>query len=119
MRRRMGEYVALSLAQVEALHYISERGMPLMRDLAGHLRIKAPSATALAAELVRAGLVKRTAGTGDRRQVSLALTAKGAQTLKETVARKREVIAEVLSPLSAGDRREFDRILERIIKANN
>ena len=107
-----------SMPQVEVLQFVSERKSPTMRDLALYLKVKAPSATSLAGELVRAKLLSRVSGTADRRQVRLAITPKGAASLAKATARRKKVIGSLLSPLGERDRAEFNRILQTILSNN-
>jgi len=116
IRSRMSAHPSPSLPQLEALHFIAPEHRT-MRALAAHLKVKAPSATALVAELARAGLITRSTGA-DRREVMLALTAKGTKVLRTSVARRAKVIHDILLPLPARDRKAFDRILRTIICSN-
>jgi DNA-binding MarR family transcriptional regulator len=117
IRSRMSAHPSPSLPQLEALHFIAPERRA-MRSLAAHLKVKAPSATALVAELARAGLITRTPGAHDRREVMLALTAKGTRVLRISVARRAKIIHDILLPLPARDRKAFDRILRTIICSN-
>ena len=118
IRSRMHAYPTPSMPQLEALHFVHGRGPATMRELAAHLKIKAPSATALVGELCRAGMLSRSTGTADRRSVMLRLTARGARQLRLSIARRQKVIAELLSPLPPGERARFNRILETVVSAN-
>ena len=96
---------------------MSAHPSPSLPQLAAHLKVKAPSATALVAELARAGLITRSTGA-DRREVMLVLTAKGTKVLRTSVARRAKIIHDILLPLPARDRKAFDRILRTIICSN-
>jgi DNA-binding MarR family transcriptional regulator len=118
VRSRMRVPSFPTLPQLETLHFIAESGAePSMRQLALYLKVKAPTATALVDDLVRAGLISRS-GTRDRRVVSLSLTQKGRRMLKENTTRRARIIAGILSPLSARDRSEFDRLLRIVVSAD-
>ena len=119
IKSRMHAHACPTLPQLETLDFIARTPhAPTMRELAGHLRIKAPSATVLVDELVRARLVVRAHGTLDKRAVGLALTAHGRRMLKQSTARREKVIGQLLKPLSARDRAALNRILARIIATN-
>lgn len=115
---RMRNYPCPSLPQLEVLHFVAENSTPTMRELAAHLKITAPSATALADELVRAKLIARTKSAEDRRRVTLSLTAQGKRELRASMARREKIINQVLSPLSSKDRDEFNRLLQVIVSTN-
>jgi DNA-binding MarR family transcriptional regulator len=118
MRRRMSVAVPLSMPQVETLHFVAEGDCPTMRQLADYLKIQAPSATALVAELVRAGLLRRKTEGADRRRITLALTPRGKKLFDETLRTRKRVVAGVLSGLTSRERVQFDHLLTVIIKAN-
>ena len=61
----------LSFLRLEALRCIAERDTPTMKDVAQHLSVKPPSATALLNTLVRGGYVYRIADSSDRRRLHL------------------------------------------------
>ncbi len=109
---------AMSLPQFEALYYIANSGEPLMRELAGHLRVQAPTATALIDELARAGHLTRAGDSADRRQVRLKLTAKGKKTLEKAIERKSRMIDDILSVISKKDREQFANLLQAIVSEN-
>jgi DNA-binding MarR family transcriptional regulator len=117
IRSRMNAHPSPTLPQLEALHFIAPE-CRTMNALAAHLKVKAPSASALATELVRAGLITRSASAHDRREVTLALTRKGAAALRISIARRKKIIGEVLTPLSTRDRDAFNRILQTVVTAN-
>ncbi len=112
-----GGYLACpSLPQLEVLIFVSENGEPLMRDIARYLNVKAPSATELVAELVRTRHLTRLPGTRDRREVRVALTAKGRAALAKSNAKRMRVFSEVLSPLSEPERREMEEVLRKVVE---
>ena len=115
IRARMERALPLSFGQCETLRFISESGSPTMREIAAHFKITAPSATAIVEELARSGHVSRSAGLRDRREVRVTLTVKGGRVLKNVTERRARVLSEVLSPLSASDRHDLNRILIKIL----
>jgi DNA-binding MarR family transcriptional regulator len=104
-----------SLPQLEVLEFVRDEETPTMRDIAGFLKVTAPSATSLVEELVAQGLMTRAPNPRDRREVRLALTGKGKSTLSRTTKRRNRVLASVLAPLGGRDKEEFDRLLKKII----
>ncbi len=119
VRCRMREHMALTLPQLEVLHFVEYAKSPAMSTVAAHLKIKAPSATALIGEMVALGMLKRTADAHDRRQIQVTLTTKGIRLLGESVERRTQVISDMLAHLSARDKEEFARILEEIVSADH
>jgi DNA-binding MarR family transcriptional regulator len=106
---------AMPLSYIETLRFIEEKGKPTMRDVAAYLRIAAPSATAIVEALVSEGHLERSADGKDRRIVRLALTAKGARLLAKTARIRLETLRGLVGTLSARDRKEFIKILSKIV----
>ncbi len=104
----------LPIAQFETLRFVYDKVRPNMRDIAKHLQVSAPSATALVDELNRAQYLHRQPDTKDRRQVRLAMTEKGSRMLLKSIAQRKRVLRSVLSPLSHNDQHELNRILTKI-----
>src|SRR3954470_9730740 len=65
-----------------AIQGLSGTGGPTIGDVAEHLAIKHHSVVGLVDRLEQRGLVERTRGEGDRRQVRLSLTPTGADKLQ-------------------------------------
>lgn len=118
VRCRMRAKERLTLPQLEMLHFVYDNGSPSMRLVARHLRIQAPTATTLAADLVKLRLIERKPDPRDRRRIHLVLTSKGERVFKESLCKRGEVIAALFKEIQAEDQREFERILEKIISTN-
>lgn len=103
-----------SFLQLEALRYMTERGTPSMKDVARHLSMRPPSATALLNGLVRRGYVRRIADSRDRRLVRLSPTPKGRRFLERGMRQISGRMRETLALLTIGERRAMTRILERL-----
>ena len=88
---------------------------PTMRTIADHFKIAPPSATAIVGALVEADLVARSENVADRRAVHLRLTPRGKGVLRSVTAKKKKVVADVLSVLSDRDRTALDAILGKIL----
>jgi DNA-binding MarR family transcriptional regulator len=82
-----------------AIKGFSEGEAPTIGDFADQLVIKHHSAVGLADRLVKAGLVKRQQGAGDRRRVTLALTASGEKLLEGLSAAHRDELRMLTPPL--------------------
>ena len=118
MRHRIAQaHMPLPLTQFEALRFIDEHPGASMREVAAHLHITAPSATATIQALVADAYIARTAHAQDRRSITLHTTPKGARAVGTAVAERKKILAEVLSPLSAQDHAALSRILTTILTA--
>lgn len=73
----------LTVSQGLALLAMAPGGLVTMRQLAEALAVSAGTATRMVDNLVRDGLVERTANQGDRRYVCVRPTARGERTIKE------------------------------------
>ncbi|MCX6997535.1 MAG: MarR family transcriptional regulator [Kiritimatiellaeota bacterium] len=80
---------ALTLPQMWALEHLFDRGPCTMRALAGELRLHGSTATGLADQLARRGLVARRRSRADRREVRVALTARGRRSLEQMRGQRR------------------------------
>lgn len=116
IKSRMQKAIALPFSQCQALWFVAEQKSPSMQDVARHFKIKAPSATFLVEELVRAGHVERRANAKDRRRVELTLTQKGKRTYKVIEEKRNKILAKLFESLEVRDRSELNRILGAIIK---
>ncbi len=117
MKSRLSVFGLPTMQQLEALRFVAEREQPTMRELASYLMVKAPTATSLAADLVKARLVAR-GSSGDRRLVRLKLTQGGKKALELSTIKRRKVITDLLETLSNKDKEEFKRILSTIVSNN-
>ena len=104
----------LSFLRLEALRCIAERDTPTMKDVAQHLSVKPPSATALLNTLVRGGYVYRIADSSDRRLVRLSLTPKGRRFLDRGMREMSKRMREPLELMTPKERKTMARILERL-----
>lgn len=111
---RSGSTCLLSHAQLATLHYVRETGKPLMKEVAGHLRVSPPSATALIGGLAASGYLRRLTDRKDRRAVRLGVTPKGARVLADAKRAHAEKMRVLLSRLSEKDRESLRQILERL-----
>ena len=105
-----------SLAHIEAIRFVHEGGNPTMRDLAEHLRVTAPSASALVDDLVAKKHLIRREDLADRRLVRISLSAEGKEFLVKVLKLRRRALQGLLTRLSAKDKREFARILSILVK---
>jgi DNA-binding MarR family transcriptional regulator len=98
-RRALERLRGLTVVQFRSMAFAHRRGSCTVSELAGHLGIARPTASALADRLVRRGLMTRRADPGDRRRVTLAVTAIGSRRVDAARHEIRRVLARALAPL--------------------
>ena len=98
----------------ETMRFIEDTGMPTMQDVAGYLRIKAPSATSLIAHLAGKGFIRRHTGKSDKRVTRLMLTPKGKKALSEHQKRSNATLRKVFSEFADTEVRELARSLRHL-----
>jgi len=107
----------LTLSQLSALATLDRHGAQSPGELAAHEKISPPSMTRLLGVLEAGGLVVRTAHPTDRRQVLLAVSARGQALLKEDRRRRDVWLAQRLKDLDADELAVLTRaagILDRL-----
>jgi len=115
IKSRMQESMPLPFSQYQTLSFVAERESPSMLDVAKYFKIRAPSATFLVDELVRAGQIERKANLKDRRKVELRLTAKGKKSFRVLEERRNKVLNSVFGTLNESDRKALNDILEKVV----
>ena len=113
------EAAALPLSYLETLRFVGDEEHPTMRDIAGYLRVTAPSATAIVEALAKDGLLSRREDPKDRRLVRLSLSKKGEGMLKKTFSTRLKALRGILGTLDAEDTRQFIKILSILITNNH
>jgi DNA-binding MarR family transcriptional regulator len=93
---------------------IAHGGSPRMIDLARELECAPNSVSTLVDRMVKAGLVRRTRGKIDRREVRVSLTSKGENAVKVAVPTGWELIQKLLSPISDKDKDTLASVLETV-----
>jgi DNA-binding MarR family transcriptional regulator len=116
--RRVGE--ALAAEGVRKYHFrvlvaLSEHGSLSQADLGRQLHIDRSDMVAVVGELERTGYLGRTRDPEDRRRNVVALTSAGEAALERMQAAVERAQADLLAPLSAAERRELARLLERLL----
>ena len=94
---------AVTTPQLRVLVVLSNHGPMRAGDLAEHVGANQSSFTRLADRMVTGGLVTRSTGTADRREVIIAPTAHGAEVVAEITAARRREIDLVLARLTAAE----------------
>ncbi|HEX5505421.1 MAG TPA: MarR family transcriptional regulator [Thermomicrobiales bacterium] len=83
-------------------------------ELAGRIGVETPTVTRAAQRMEAAGLVTRHPDPGDARLVRVRLTARGRALRGVIPAALRRVTDDALRGLTAGERAELERLLERV-----
>jgi DNA-binding MarR family transcriptional regulator len=117
MRGRIGDEGDLSLSQYHLLEPLVDGERLATCELALAAGVSAPTATRMLSGLAREGLVARVPCTADRRVVHVVLTKDGRRRVLAKRARGEARRAEIFASLSAGERREAARLLERLAAA--
>lgn len=95
---------------------LAQQGEASQAALGRRLWIDPSDLHAIAGELERDGLIARVRDPEDRRRNVVTITAAGRATLKRLDALIDNAQRDLLSPLTARERREFLRLLERLIR---
>jgi DNA-binding MarR family transcriptional regulator len=117
MRGRLGDSDELSLSQYQLLEPLIGGERLATCELALAAGVSAPTATRMLTGLERAGLIDRVPCDADRRVVHVVLTGDGRDRVRAARARGEARRAEIFASLSAGERREAARLLERLADA--
>lgn len=110
----VGNIEHLSIVQLEALKFIGEQKNPLMKDVANHLSIAAPSLTPIIDELEKKKLIKRGLSKNDRRAILIFMTKTGKDMLNKVLKMKREHMQYVINKLTKCEQKTLIKILEKL-----
>jgi DNA-binding MarR family transcriptional regulator len=91
-----------TIAQYRALVVLASRGPQRMVDLASALGVTSSTAGRMCDRLLRKRLIRRQRARADRREVLVSITGAGRQVVDQATARRRALIAGILSRLSVG-----------------
>ena len=113
----VGKISPVSMLQFKILCFISQKGAPSMKDLAGFLGITPPSATVIVRRLVEHGLLKHVSPGGDHRTVRIALTSAGERNIKASRRAMVKAMDMIISRLNRNETRQLVTILNKLLKA--
>jgi DNA-binding MarR family transcriptional regulator len=118
--------------RVSQAAYLADAGLPIgegrclsaigafrplsVNDLAAAANLDKAQASRAAQSLVAQGLVRKQASETDGRGVVLTLTAKGARVWRRVMDLVERRNAEITACLSAAERAQFDRLLDRLVE---
>jgi DNA-binding MarR family transcriptional regulator len=116
--RRVNE--ALGKEGARKYHYrvlvaLSEGGPLSQAELGRRLHIDRSDMVTVVTDLEQAGYVERERDAHDRRRNVVALTQAGEAALDRMDAAVKRAQADLLAPLSAAERRELARLLDRLV----
>jgi DNA-binding MarR family transcriptional regulator len=114
---RLGRSLAesgLGWADYAVLHHLDAQGPVAQRELATALRIQPSNIVALMDELQHRGLLTRAPDPTDRRRHRIELTPKGHAVLARATKAAVAAEADLLAPLTAGERRQLHSYLVRL-----
>ena len=114
--RSKTEFKECSFLHIQILHYIKDRKITNMKDLANYLHITPPSTTSLINSLVAKGFVSRLNDEADRRLIQLKITSSGLELLKGNLKRVTDTMKENINKLNASEKKDFINILNKISK---
>ena len=107
----------ITAPQLRVLVVLEGLGSTNLSDLATELGIDTSTASRACEQLVQAGLLSRNRDRADRRQVVLALSARGKSSVERLLARRRELFTHMAVLLEAGERAQLERGLQALGKA--
>lgn len=116
-RTRTGSGVNLTSLQIEALVAVNRLGNPTMRDLARGLMIVQPSATRIADDLVRKGLLRRISEKRDRRVTRLRVTLAGKELVERISIEGYRLLNMVLGKMKDNEQEDLVRGMEAFLNA--
>lgn len=87
---------SISLPQLRVLGFVSRNPGAGVSDVAAHLDVTNPTASALVDRLVKKGLLLRKEDPSERRRTLLTITSNGSEVLEEARNKAQTLVAQVL-----------------------
>ena len=107
----------LNYSQAQVLFHVAKNPGALMGTVARSFGITLPAVTQVVDRLESKGFLERSENPQDRRQVRLFLTREGEGLARRLEALQVEGLGRVLKRLSAADRKDVIRGIERLVSA--
>jgi MarR family 2-MHQ and catechol resistance regulon transcriptional repressor len=107
--------LGLTLAEFRALRVLSESGPSPMIDLAKEQIITGAAMTSIVDHLEKLSLIERVRSDSDRRVVSVAISRKGQDAVKQGLALYRKLIEKATHDVTEQERRNLLAILDKMI----
>ncbi|QWZ09711.1 MarR family transcriptional regulator [Nocardioides panacis] len=102
----------VTVPQLRVLVMLSVAGLMNLSAVAERLGVNASNASRTCERLVQAGLVHRSPGSEDRRQVELTLSARGRRVVDDVMRTRQELLAAVVERMSPWKRAVLTDALE-------
>jgi DNA-binding MarR family transcriptional regulator len=109
----------ITLVQYRALVVLDATGQQNVASLADALGIHPSTATRLCDRLIANGYIDRTTSAHSRREVTLALSAKGRALVRAETARRRRAIREIVGRLDAETQRQLVDVFGALVEATD
>ena len=116
-RTIMGAGFSLTSLQTEALSVVEKNNNLTMGEFAQNILIVQSSATRIADELVRRGLLTRSEDNGDRRVNRLQITPGGQLALEKVRNESQYLLKKVLERMSSGEQKALIDGLQAFVNA--
>jgi len=107
--------LGLTLGEFRVLRVLSESGPSPMIDLAKEQMITGAAMTSMVDHLEKLSLIERVRSDSDRRVVSVTISRKGQDTVKQGLALYRKLIEKATQNVTEQDRRNLLAILDKMI----
>jgi DNA-binding MarR family transcriptional regulator len=107
----------VTLTQYRTLVVLASRGPQNLAGLAEAVGVTPATATRMCDRLVRKGLIRRRTERDDRRQLRVALTAKGRSLVDAVTGRRRQEIGRIMSEIPAEQQAILVQALGRLASA--
>ena len=107
----------VTLTQYRTLVVLASRGPQSLAGLAEAVGVTPATATRMCDRLVRKDLIRRRTERDDRRQLRVALTAKGRSLVDAVTVRRRQEIARIMSEIPAEQQAVLVQALGRLASA--
>ena len=111
--------IDLSVAELRILRVLREQGSSPMNRFCAETMLSQPSITGLVDKLEERGLVERVRSREDRREVLIAITAKGNQTYSKGMDLHRQFVEKALSALEDDEAKSLVSLLKKLADASD
>jgi MarR family transcriptional regulator, 2-MHQ and catechol-resistance regulon repressor len=112
-------HIDLNLAELRILKVLREQGSSPMNRFSAETMLSQPSITGIVDKLEERGLVERVRNLEDRREVLIAITAKGNQTFSQGMDLHRQFVEKALSALEDEEARSLVSLLQKLADASD
>jgi DNA-binding MarR family transcriptional regulator len=102
----------LSVPQFRTLAFVNRNKGSSLSEVADHMGLTSPSASALVDGLIERGMMTREENPDDRRRVRLTITSRGQAILKTSTRGTLTYLAKKLSSVSSDDREAIVKTME-------